>query len=103
MNSKEYNIWFIYAEQDPGPQKKQQLTGLVSHALSARNVFAGQMVQASLTPVDLWSNPVAVADLLQLWADAQGAAGGGARSAWTETGRALNKLLRICHSLNIDY
>jgi len=31
-------------------------------------------------PGDLWYNPVAVADLLQLWADAQGASGGGVRS-----------------------
>jgi len=38
------------------------------------------MVEASLTPGDLWFNPVAVADLLQLWTDAQGAAGGGALS-----------------------
>jgi len=38
------------------------------------------MVLASLTLGDLWSNPVVVADFLQLWTDAQGAAGGGARS-----------------------
>jgi len=43
------------------------------------------MVRASLssanaTELDLWYNPVAVADLLQLWTDAQGAAGGGAMS-----------------------
>jgi len=38
------------------------------------------MIQTSFTPGDLWSNPVAVADLQQLWTDAQGAAGGGARS-----------------------
>jgi len=38
------------------------------------------MIRTSLTPGDLWSNPVAVADLLQHWTDMQGAAGGGARS-----------------------
>jgi len=38
------------------------------------------MIQTSPTPADLWSNPVATADLLQLWTDAQAAAGGGARS-----------------------
>jgi len=38
------------------------------------------MVLAFHTPGDLWSNPVVVADLLQLWADVQGAAGGGAMS-----------------------
>jgi len=30
--------------------------------------------------LDIWSNTVAVADLVQLWTNAQGAAGGGARS-----------------------
>jgi len=40
-----------------------------------------KIVLAFLTPGDLsWSKPVAVADLLQLWTDVQGAAGGGARS-----------------------
>jgi len=45
-----------------------------------RHRFPGPMVRASFTPGDLWSNPVVVADLLQLWTDAQSAAGGGARS-----------------------
>jgi len=52
-------------EQNPGAQRRRQLTGLVRHALSTRHLFAGPMVRASLiTPEDLWSNPVAVADLL---------------------------------------
>jgi len=42
-------------------------------------MFDAPMVWASLTPGDLLSNPVAVADLLQLWTDAQGAAGGEVR------------------------
>jgi len=42
---------------------------------------------------DLWSNPVAVAELLQLWTDAQSAARGGARSGliWDWTGKKVSK------------
>jgi len=55
------------------------LTGLVWLNHSTRHLFADAMVQASLTPRDLWSNPVAMADLLHFWTDAQGAAVGGTR------------------------
>jgi len=46
------------------------------------------MIQTSLTPGDLWSNPVDMADLLQLCTDAHGPAGCGARSAlqWDRMG-----------------
>jgi len=65
-------------EQNPGPQKKQHLTGQVWLDLSTRHLFTGRTIKTSLTPGPLWSNPVAVAadDLLQLWTEAQGAAGG---------------------------
>jgi len=66
--------------QNPGPKKKQQLTGLGWHAVSTRHLFAGPMIQTSLFPGYLWFNPVVVADLLQPWTDGQGAAGGGAKS-----------------------
>jgi len=46
--------------------EERQLTGLVRLALSTSHLFAGPMLQASLTPGDLRSNPVAVADLRQL-------------------------------------
>jgi len=69
-------------KQNPGPLRRLQLTGLVWHDLNTRNLLAGPMVRASLTHWDIWYNPVAVADLLQLqlWTDAQGAARGIARS-----------------------
>jgi len=66
--------------QNPGPQRGRHLTSVVWHDHSTRHLFAGPLVRASFTPVHFWSNPVAVADLLQLWTNAQGAAGGGARS-----------------------
>jgi len=34
-------------------------------------------VMTTLTVQDLWDDPVAVAELLQLWDDVRGAAGGG--------------------------
>jgi len=66
-------------EENLGPQRRRKLTVLVWHDPSTRHLFAGPTVRASLAPGDLWSNPVAMADLLQLWTDEQGAAGGGAR------------------------
>jgi len=61
------------------------------------HLFAGPMVQASLTAGDLWSNPVAVADLLQLWTDALGATGCIARSGlnWDRTGIKLTNYIYI--------
>jgi len=51
---------------------------------STKHLFNCPMIRTSFTTGDLWSNPVAVANLLQLWTDTPGAAGGGARSgvAW---------------------
>jgi len=42
-----------------------------------QHLFSCTSIKTILKPVDLWSNPVDVADLLQLWKDALGAAGGG--------------------------
>jgi len=67
-------------EPNPGPQRRQQLAGLFRLALGAGHLFAGPSIQTYLTPGDKWFNPVVEADLLQLCTDAQGAAGGGARS-----------------------
>jgi len=53
-------------KQNPGPQKKQQLSGLVWHDHSTKYLFAVPMIQTYFTPGDLWSNPEAVADLLKL-------------------------------------
>jgi len=52
------------------------------------------LIRTSPTPVDLWSNPVAVVDLLQLCTDAQGAAGGRAKSSliWDRTGNKVKKV-----------
>jgi len=52
--------------------------------------FLGPTVQTSLAPTDQWSNPVLMADLLQLWADVQGLLEAEQGPGWTETGRAFN-------------
>ena len=44
---------------------------------TARHLFSCTKITTTLTPRDLWDDPVAVAELLQQWDDAQGAAGGG--------------------------
>jgi len=60
---------------------------------STKHLFKCPMIRTSLTPWDLWSNPVAVADLLQVRTDTQGAAGGGARSGLNLTGIKVNKYI----------
>jgi len=68
---------------------------------STRHLFAGPTIWTSFTPGYLWSNPVAVADLLQLWTDVQGAAGGGARVGlnWDLTAIKVS----IYNILNVSY
>jgi len=87
-------------KQNPGPQKKLQLTGLVWLALRTRHLFTGLTITTSFTPGDLWSSPVVVADLLQIWMDAQGATRGGTRSClnWDWTGLKLTNFIYIDES-----
>ena len=39
--------------------------------------FSCSYIKTNLKPLDLWDEPVAVAELLQQWTDAMAAAGGG--------------------------
>ena len=44
---------------------------------TTKHLFSCSYIKTNLKPLDLWDEPVAVAELLQQWKDAQAAAGGG--------------------------
>jgi len=48
-----------------------------SHEHTTQHLFTCPSVMTILTLRDLWDDPVAVAELLQIWDDVRGAAGGG--------------------------
>jgi len=77
------SIW--YRKTHPGPQRRQQLAGLVWHALSSRHLFAGSTIRTSLTPESY--GPTLWRWLASYNSDTQGDAGGGARSGlnWDRT------------------
>ena len=43
-----------------------------------KHLFSCPFINTTLTPLDLWNDPVSTAELLSLWEDALAAAGGGA-------------------------